>query len=173
MTMEATILSRGLERPLSRAEYEDFLFEEAAMLDHRRFDEWFVLFTDDAVYEVPQAGVEDNANSATDLFYIADDHAKLRFRVARMQKTANHSEFPASVCSRSITNVRVTGNDERGVHVECRFITYRSKNEATDLYCGHHQYILRHEEGVLKIASKRTFIDMNSLRQQGKVTIFI
>ena len=171
--MEASVLTRKLEQPLSRAEYEDFLFEEAALLDHRRFDEWYALFTADAVYEVPQAGVEDDANSARELFYIADDHAKLGFGVQRMQKTANHSEWPASVCSRSITNVRVTGVDERGVHVECRFITYRSKNEATDLYCGHHQYILRHENGALKIASKRTFIDMNSLRQQGKVTIFI
>jgi p-cumate 2,3-dioxygenase beta subunit len=173
MTMEATLLSRSVERPLSRTEYEDFLFEEAAMLDHRRFNEWFALFTDDAVYEVPQAGVSDDANSGTELFYIADDHERLRYRVERMQKPGNHSEWPASVCSRSITNVRVTGSDERGVHVECRFITYRSKNEATDLYCGHHQYILRHENGALKIASKRTFIDMNSLRQQGKVTIFI
>lgn len=171
--MEATILTRSLEKPLSRVEYEDFLFEEAAMLDQRRFLEWFALFTDDAVYEVPQAGVDDGANSGTDLFYIADDYGRLRFRVERMLKHGNHSEWPASVCSRSITNVRVTGNGERGVHVECRFITYRSKNEATDLYCGHHQYILRHENGALKIASKRTFIDMNSLRQQGKVTIFI
>ena len=171
--MQETLLARSLETPLSRAEYEDFLFEEAAMLDNRRFDDWFALFTGDSVYEVPQAGVSDDADSTSELFYIADDHAKLRFRVERMQKTANHSEWPASVSSRLISNVRVTGTDERGVHVECRFITYRSKNEATDLYCGHHKYILRHVNGVLKIASKRTFIDMNSLRQQGKVTIFI
>lgn len=171
--MEATALPPSLERPLSRAEYEDFLIEEVAMLDHRRFDDWLALFTPDAVYEVPQAGVEETADSAQDLFYIADDYARLRFRVERMQKTANHSEWPASVCSRLISNVRIVGNDERGVHVECRFITYRSKNDATDLYCGHHRYILRHEDGSLKIASKRTFIDMNSLRQQGKVTIFI
>lgn len=171
--MQTKLFARNFEQPLSRIEYEDFLFEEAALLDQRRFDEWFALFTEDSVYEVPQAGVSDDANSAKDLFYIADDYERLRFRVQRMQKTANHSEWPASVCSRSITNVRVTGNSERGVRVECRFITYRSKNETTDLFCGHHQYILRHENDVLKIASKRTFIDMNSLRQQGKVTIFI
>lgn len=171
--MEATVLTKRLEKPLSRVEYEDFLIEEAALLDHRRFDEWLALFTQDSVYEVPQAGFAETADSAADLFYIADDYARLRFRVERMQKTANHSEWPASVCSRLIGNVRVVGNDERGVHVECRFITHRSKNDATDLYCGHHRYILRHENGSLKIASKRTFIDMNSLRQQGKVTIFI
>lgn len=169
----ATVLNPSLETPLSRVEYEDFLIEEAALLDHRRFQEWLELFTADAVYEVPQAGVEDSANSAKELFYIADDRERLRYRVERMLKPGNHSEWPASVCSRLISNVRVVGNDERGVHLECRFITYRSKNDATDLYCGHHQYIVRHENGALKIASKRTFIDMNSLRQQGKVTIFI
>lgn len=171
--MEATAMARTLEKPLSRVEYEDFLIEEAALLDHRRFDDWLALFTSDAVYEVPQAGFDSSANPAQDLFYIADDYARLRFRVERMQKTANHSEWPASICSRLISNVRVIGHDERGAHLESRFITYRSKNDATDLYCGHHLYILREVDGALKIASKRTFIDMNSLRQQGKVTIFI
>ena len=32
----------------------ELLYHEAALLDERRFDEWLALFTDDALYWVPQ-----------------------------------------------------------------------------------------------------------------------
>ena len=171
--MTAITISRDVHKPLTRSEYEDFFYNEAALLDRYQFDAWYALFTPDAVYEVPRAGAEDDADSSEELFYIADDYQKLGFRVDRMKKPANHSEWPPSVCSRMISNVRITGVDERGVHVETKFITHRSKNEVTDVYHGHHLYILRQVDGRTRIASKRTFLDMNALRPQGKVTIFI
>lgn len=171
--MTADTMAKPLVTPLSRAEYEDFLFDEAALLDAHRFDEWLALFTTDAIYEVPQAGAADTADSAEELFYVADDYKRLCYRVTRMKSTANHSEWPASVSTRLIGNVRVRGVDEGGVHVESRFITHRSKNDTTDVYCGHHHYILRHVDGKIMIASKRSFVDMNSLRQQGKVTVIL
>ena len=41
------------ERPVTRAEVEDFLYHEAALLDDWRLDEWLGLLTDDAAYYVP------------------------------------------------------------------------------------------------------------------------
>ena len=171
--MTADTMDAPLETPLSRAEYEDFLFDEAALLDKHCFDEWLALFTPDAIYEVPQAGAADDADSAEELFYVADDYKRLCYRVQRMKSVANHSEWPASVSTRLVGNVRVRGVDAQGVHVDCRFITHRSKNDLTDVYCGHHQYVLRQVDGQIRIASKRSFVDMNSLRQQGKVTIIL
>ena len=34
-------------------EIERFLYDEAFLLDERRFDEWLALFTDDARYRMP------------------------------------------------------------------------------------------------------------------------
>jgi len=167
-----------IERPdvkstLTRSECEEFFIHEASLLDRARFDEWFELFTPDAVYEVPQAGDPDTVDSSEQLFYIADDYFRLKHRVMRMQKEGNHSEWPASVCMRMIGNVRLLDDDSSGTAVESKFVTYRTKNDVTDAYYGHHHYILRIVDGKIRIASKRTFLDMNSLRQQGKVTIFI
>ncbi|MEM5518070.1 aromatic-ring-hydroxylating dioxygenase subunit beta [Henriciella sp. AS95] len=164
---------KAAEQPLARSAYEDFFFEETAMLDEWRLDEWLALFTEDSVYEVPRAGAPDTADSAEDLFYISDNYFRLGHRVKRMLDKAAHAEWPRSVQSHLISNVRITGSDERGVHVTCRFITKRAKNDVTDTYAGHHNYILKTIDGELKIMSKRTFLASDSLRDQGKVTIIL
>ena len=38
---------------VTRAEVEEFLYHEAALLDAWRLDEWRTLLTDDATYRVP------------------------------------------------------------------------------------------------------------------------
>lgn len=173
MSPSAAVASRQAEQPLSRAAYEDFLYNEAALLDEWRMDEWFALFLEDAVYEVPCAGAPDSVDSSEDLFYIADNYFRLRHRVARMNKVTHHSEFPHSAVTRMIGNVRILGADERGVSVGCTFVTHRSKNDVLSVYCGHHRYVLRSVEGLIRIVSKRTFLDLNSLRPQGRISIIV
>ncbi|PAL24240.1 aromatic-ring-hydroxylating dioxygenase subunit beta [Sphingopyxis sp. GW247-27LB] len=157
----------------SRAECEEFLIEEAALLNEGRFTKWYDLFLEGATYEVPQAGSPDEADSAEDLFYIADSYSRLGHRVARMTKKGHHSEWPASVCSRLIGNVRIVAKDDDGAHVESRFITHRSKNDVMDVFVGHHRYVLRVVDGNIRIAEKRSILDMNSLRPQGRVSIIV
>lgn len=173
MSSTAATAARPAEKPLSRAEYEDFLYQEAALLDEWRMDEWFALFVEGATYEVPCAGAPDSADSAEDLFYIADNYFRLRHRVARMNKETHHSEFPHSAVTRMIGNVRVFGSDENGVSVGSTFITHRSKNDVLNVFCGHHRYVLRTVEDKIRILSKRTFLDLNSLRPQGRVSIIV
>ena len=158
---------------LARSDIEEFLVEEAAMLDERRFDDWFALFEEGATYKVPQAGAGNEEQSAKTLFYIADDYFRLRQRVERMTKPDHHSEYPASICSRLISNVRIIGSTADLIEVECKYITHRSKNNVTDVYCGHHRYSFRIADGKLRICAKTTYIDMNDLRPQGRVSIII
>ena len=143
------------------------------MLDEWRLDDWFALFLDGATYEVPQAGAADDVSSAANLFYIADNYFRLRHRVERLKKKEAHSEWPRSVCSRMIGNVRLLGMEEAGLLVVSKFITYRSKNEVMDVYCGHHRYHLKVVDGAIRIADKRSIMDMNSLRPQGRVSIIV
>ena len=158
---------------LTRAECEDLLYHEAALLDEWRLDEWFELFAEGATYEVPTAGANDDVSSAEALFYVADDYARLRYRVDRLKSPGAHSEWPRSDTSRIIGNVRLLGAGDGGEEVRCTFATYRSKNGITDLFVGHILYVLRRDPAGIRIVSKRVMLDLNSLRPQGRVSILL
>ena len=157
--------------PDTRGIVERFLYDEAALLDAWRLDDWLSLFTDDAVYEVPPAGSAADVSSTDTLFYIADDRFRLGHRVARLNKPDAHSEFPRSICARLISNVRVTAERDVEVEADCAFVTYRSKNGVTDIFPGRHRYRLRRAPEGFRIAWKRTDLSLESLRPQGRVSI--
>ena len=56
----------------TRPEIEDFLFNEAALLDDWKLEEWLALFTDDARYLVPATDLPKDAPPEGNLFYIED-----------------------------------------------------------------------------------------------------
>jgi p-cumate 2,3-dioxygenase subunit beta len=158
---------------LSRSEAEDFLFHEAALLDEWQMDDWLGLFAEGATYEVPPANAMDGVTSDNSLFYIADDYERLGYRVARLNDKGAHAEYPHSRCVRMISNVRILSQSAAGCEVSSVFTTFRSKADVTDTYFGRHLHVLRQVDGTLKIVSKRTMLDMSSLRPQGRVSIIV
>lgn len=158
---------------LTRAMYEDFLYNEAALLDEWKLDEWFALFAPGATYDVPTAGAADDVSSAEALFYIADDYDRLGYRIARLKSPAAHSEWPRSDTARIIGNVRVLGTSDGITQVRCTFACYRSRNNITDLFVGHCLYGLVGGPNDIRILSKRVMLDVNSLRPQGRVSILL
>lgn len=173
MNVQQLAETRPAMQSRSRADYEDFLFHEAALLDAWRLDEWFELFTTDSVYEVPTSGAGLEVQPDNALFYVADDHRRLRHRVNRLNKPTAHAEWPHSDTVHMISNVRVEGVEALGVHVVCAFATYRSKHHVTDTYIGHIHYLFTAVDGELRIRSKRVLLGMNSLQPHGKISIIL
>lgn len=168
-------MSAQLEtRPsVTRAELEDFLFEEAALLDAWQHEDWLALFVEGARYLVPPAGADDDADPATTLFYVADDWHRLCERVKRLGKRTAHAEFPRSRCRRMISNVRILDGDDTRFRATSNFVTWRSKMGRTDTFFGHHRYELAIVDGAIRIRNKTTFLDANDIREQGKVSIIL
>ena len=160
-----------MSAPASRAELEDFLFLEAALLDNWQLDEWLALFAVGARYFVPPAGADDDADPATTLFYVADDYHRLCERVKRLNKRTAHAEFPRSRCRRMVSNVRLLAGDAMRFTVTSNYVTRRSKLGVTDTFFGHHLYEMTRIDGQLRILSKKTFLDQDDIRDQGKVSI--
>lgn len=155
----------------TRDELEDFLYAEAALLDAWRLDEWLALFVEGARYFIPPAGAEDDADPSTSLFYVADDYHRLCERVKRLKKRTAHAEFPRSRCRRMVSNVRVVEGDAVRFTLTSNFVTWRSKLGVTDTFFGHHLYEMTRVDGALRILSKKTFLDQDDIRDQGKVSI--
>ena len=109
--------------PTLRETVEDFLYQEAALLDAWRLDEWLALFTEDGRYLVPTTDLPDG-DPRRDLVFIDDDMVRLRARVERLKSRHGHREYPSSRTRRFISNLRIkVENDE--IVVNSSFIVYR------------------------------------------------
>jgi p-cumate 2,3-dioxygenase beta subunit len=171
MNATTTVAKAGVA-PATRAEVEDFLYAEAALLDEWRLDDWFALFAPGAVYEVPTAGAPDDDDPAKALFYIADDYVRLRERVARLGKREAHAEFPRSRLRRMVSNVRILSASPGQLRAACNLVCYRAKNGKVDTYFGHSLYGLDVSQRPWRITAKRVLLDMDLL-YPGKVSILL
>jgi len=115
-------------REITRAEIEEFLYEEAALLDAWRLREWLTLLTDDATYEIPSTDTPDG-ESRTSLFIVADNIERIRSRVNQLLGKAAWAENPPSRTRRLISNVRILATDGETVRVAANFVVYRMRVE--------------------------------------------
>lgn len=157
---------------VTRQEIEDFLYEEAALLDEWRLEEWLELLTEDASYYVPATDIPDGDHRST-LFLVSDDPTRLRSRVKQLLGRFAHAENPHSRTRRLISNVRVRGIEENTIHVTANFVVYRVRQEQVDTYIGRYEYTFVCQEGKLRIRERRAILDLDSLRPQGKVSIIL
>ena len=156
-----------------RSEVEDFLYEEAALLDEWRLDEWLGLLTDDAIYQIPSTDAPDShARSA--LFLIADDATRIKARVKRLNDTEAHAEFPRSRTRRMIANVRITERDGDMLTVSANFSVYRyRRNSALRQFVGRYEYRLRVTAEGLRIAERYVILDPTELGTLGAVSFIL
>jgi 3-phenylpropionate/cinnamic acid dioxygenase small subunit len=78
------------------AELHRFVYQEARLVDEKRFDEWFDLFTDDARYWMPLTRGQPDGEDHTSLFY--EDKLLLRVRIERLKSPRSFSQHQPSFC---------------------------------------------------------------------------
>ena len=157
---------------ITRQEIEEFLYEEAALLDDWNMKEWAALFTETATYSVPPIGSPD-ANPLTALYLINDNRERLEHRALRLLKKEAHVEFPHSSTLHNVYNVRIIDHQDDVVTVRCNFSAYRAKRDFLDNYIGINEYLLVKVDGQIKIQSKKVILKMDALRPHGKVSIIL
>jgi len=156
---------------VARAEVEDFLYREAALLDAWRLDEWLALLTDDATYRVPSNDQPESDPKAA-LFTIADDMRRIRARVARLKDPHAHAESPRSRTRRLISNVRIV--EQAPLRVEANFVVYRYRgNEDVRTYVGRYRYTLVRQDGALRIKAREAILDAMELASLGTVSFIL
>ena len=156
---------------VARGEVEDFLYEEAALLDAWKLDAWLALLTEDAYYRVP-SNDRPEADPRGTLFTIADDIARIRSRVTRLKDRNAHAEFPPSRTRRIVSNVRIV--ERNPLRVEANFVVYRYRaGEDVRQYVGRYRYLLRKEGGKLRIAGREAILDAMELGSLGAVSFIL
>ena len=69
-----------------------FVLREARLLDEKRFDEWYELFTDDGIYWMPLEWGQTDPQLTTSLMY--EDKLLLTIRIERLKGKRTYSQKP-------------------------------------------------------------------------------
>jgi 3-phenylpropionate/cinnamic acid dioxygenase small subunit len=132
---------------------EEFLYEEAALLDQGRLDEWLALFTDDATYWVPLEA--NQADPFTTCSHIYDDRRLLELRVRQTRHPRAHGRVPAPRTVHQVSNVRVVADDGHAMTVTSALVMFEYRLERQRLWAALVEHRLRRTDGGLRIAAKR------------------
>ena len=73
-----------------------FVYDEARLVDEKRYDEWYELFADDGYYWMPLTRGQPDGDNHTSLLY--EDKLLLRVRIERLRSPRSFSQHQASFC---------------------------------------------------------------------------
>src|ERR1051325_4969100 len=140
------------------AELARFVRFEARLIDERRFDEWYELFTEDGYYWVPAVHRQKSPLSDNSLAY--EDKLLLQLRVVRLQSPLAYSQKPASRCLHVLQESDVDRRDDaKGEYlVRTPFIYTETKGDDSQRYAATAWHTLVWSEGRLRIRLKRVDI---------------
>lgn len=156
----------------SRQEIEDFLIHEAELIDDWQLNEWAELFDEHGEYQVPPTD-KPKSEPEQSLYLIYDDRHRLSERAKRQLKKTDHSEFPRSIVTHIISNVRVKPGDDDYFIVICNAVVHRSRLQQHDIYPVRCEYRIVRGDTGFRIRRKRVILGTETLRNQGKLSIII
>jgi 3-phenylpropionate/cinnamic acid dioxygenase small subunit len=145
----------ALAAGIDRAPFEDFLIDEARLLDDRRFRDWMALFAEDGVYWVPATPDQKSPLEQASLFY--DDRDLMKTRIERLEHPRIHVQTPPSRTAHIVGNVVLeqtdNGNGEFVVGSTLIMVEYRDDTQR--LFAGRQRHRLRRHGETFRIVEKR------------------
>ena len=140
---------------IDRARLEEFIMQEARLLDERRFRDWMALFADDGTYWVPAVPDQQSPFDQASLFY--DDRDLMRTRIERLEHPRIHVQTPPSRTAHLVGNVLVEIADEaKGeVVVGSTVIMVEYRDDQQRIFAGRQIHTLRRAGDGFSIVQKR------------------
>jgi len=165
-----------IDHLLLKDEIEQFLYQEAELLDERQFEDWLDLLTEDIRYWMPMRrnvkfGELDRefTREGQDINWFDEGKDTLARRVNQILTGVHWAEEPLSRICHSVSNVQVlkatpSVSQATEVNVKCRFMIYRNRVQTeTDFLVGKREEVLRSVDGQWKIAQRKIILDQNVL----------
>ncbi len=98
---------------MSASAVVELVYREARLIDEKRFDEWYELYTPDALYWMPLTRDQPLGERHTSLFY--EDKLLLKVRIERLRHPNAFSQQQPSYCQHVLQQPALEdGNPEAG-----------------------------------------------------------
>lgn len=132
-----------------------FVYHEARLLDEKRYDDWFALFSDDGCYWVPLAPDQTDPLNQTSLAF--EDGLLLKLRIERLKSPHAYSQQPPSRAHHLLQAPEVERLDAIANEyvVRTQFIYTETKGDESQQYAGTVFHTLVVMEGKLRLRMKR------------------
>lgn len=156
--------------PVDRHQIENFLYREARLMDENAYDEWFALWTDDALYWVPAN--EDNIDPQRHVSIVYEDKVHLEDRIERLKSGAAYAQDPKSRMRRVISNIEIEEGENGEVTVYSNFNLTELRRSQQRTFAGRTIHKLRPEGNSFKIAYKKVLL-VNNDEVIGNLTFLI
>jgi len=176
---ESTGRDERIAAMLRHYEVERFYYDEAALLDSHRYEEWLALFSDDAHYFMPirrtrtQREIDKEFTKPGEMAFFDDTKILLAGRIAKLKTGRSWAEDPPSRTRHLITNVRVVKDDRGRLEVESNFHVYRTRlNSEETSWIGSRRDVLRRVDGSFQIADRKILLEQTVLLSRNLSNFF-
>jgi len=176
-----TVDDKTLERICLQAEVAEFLYQEADLLDERRYEEWLELLAEDYQYSVPlrlNVPFADNdersqTRAGSEVCWFDEGKETVASRVAQLMTGLHWAEEPVSRVSHLVTNIRLESVALPEVRLSSRFLVYRNRvSDETDFLVGRRKDTLRKVGDSWQIVQRELLLDQTVLLAKN-LSIFI
>jgi 3-phenylpropionate/cinnamic acid dioxygenase small subunit len=164
---------------LRHYEVERFYYDEAALLDAHRYEEWLALFAEDARYFMPirrtrtKLELDKEFTKPGEMAFFDDTKMLLGGRIAKLRTGRSWAEDPPSRTRHLITNVRIVKDDGRTLEVESNFHVYRTRlNSEETSWIGSRHDVLRRNDDSFLIADRKIFLEQTVLLSRNLSNFF-
>ena len=164
-----------------KLEIEEFLYQEADLLDGRKFREWLDLLAEDLVYFMPirrnvkfgEHDERENTRQGEGISWFDEDKWTLTKRVEQILTGVHYAEEPLSRVTHMVSNVRLLNITPGEVTVGCRFLVFQSRVEYENYtFIGRRTDVLRRNGGSWLIARRELILEQNVLLAKNLSILF-
>ena len=131
----------------------DLVYREARLIDEKRFDDWYELFTDDSLYWMPLMRDQPPGEAHTSLFY--EDKLLLKVRIERLRHPNAFSQQQPSYCQHVLQQPAVIEPGEQECVLRTPFLYVEAQLDQQIILAGVAFHHLRNRDGGWKIRMKK------------------
>lgn len=179
-----------MERDLAyfrlKEEIEELLYEEADLLDQRRFGDWLAMLADDLHYFMPMRrnvafgthAEKENTRAGQDISWFDEDKWTLSKRVDQIMTGIHWAEEPLSRLCHIVTNIRLlaarpSALEAQEAEVGSRFLVYQNRVETeTYIFVGRRNDLWRRGAAGWRLAKREILLEQNVLLAKNLTTFF-
>ena len=143
----------------------DLIVSEGAFLDHKDWDQWINLYTEDAEYWVPawddEHTLTDDPNTQLSLIYYSN-RSGLEDRIFRLRTKGSLASTPLPRTCHMTANYRFEAQNNGDLKVHSSWDTHSYKLKIATHFFGHQEHLIRQTDDGLKIAGRKIIV-MNDM----------